>query len=629
MRHVTWSCLAVLLVPALAGAATEAVTGRVSVLPGPVNGVHVAGADVAVYGLPSDELSAKHLLLTHHRRDVLRDARATIVRGASASAPATERAFLDNPQAFWDAFTTKRFHDYDQQSTKIATRPLKIDRWVKGGDSLKHGDVTFRVIDTPGFTRGAVSYVAKIDKKIIAFTGDLIYGDAQLFDLYSFQDAVPEANIRGYHGYASRLGSLVPSLRKIQAEKPDIIIPARGPVIRNPNEAIEKLISRVQAVVRNYLSTQALNWYFKEKRLTQYGERVLGKDAGIKLMSYSLHQDTPDWIWVQGTSRMLISDEGRGFLLDCGNQRVIDGIKRLMEQKLVTRVDGIFVTHYHDDHTDSVAAAAKEFDCPVYATPEYEHILEHPDAYHMPAMTANAIADVKAMKSGSKLKWQEFDLTFFFYPGQAFYHGALLVKRKDFPQVFFIGDAFSPSGIDDYCLLNRNLIHEDAGYFKCLKMIRGLGPEYWLINEHIPHVFRFSPKELDYLESQYQKRKEVLSELFPWDDPNYGIDEQWAFFNPYGVKSKAESKVQLDVAITNHSPEHRTFHVKPQVPPGFRIVKAEQSLTLAPRRSGRLKIHVQTGKATGNFVVTADVESGTMKFNDWMEALITVEGDQR
>ena len=479
-------------------------------------------------------------------------------------APESEKELIETPNAFWDGFWTKRFHDYAQQSTKILTEPVKVGRWVKEGDTFDAGGVTFRALDTPGFTRGAVSYVAEIDGKRVAFTGDLIYGDGQLFDLYSFQDAIPEAKIGGYHGHASRLAVLIPSLRKIAAEKPDLIIPARGPVIRNPQEAIAKLIGRVEAYYRNYLSTNALNWYFKEERMTIKGRRVLGQNAEVKLMPLSVHEKTPDWIWENSTSRMLISDDGHGFLLDCGYQRVIDGVKQLMKDGLVKQVDGIFVTHYHDDHTNMVQAASEEFGCPIYATLEYEDILENPGAYHMPATTDKAMKDVIGLKSGHKMKWKEFEIELQFYPGQALYHGAILIRRNGGTPYYFIGDAFSPSGMDDYCLLNRNLLHDDTGYPFCLKRIRELGSDYWLINEHIPYVFRFSEKELDYLETNLQKRKEILDELLPWDDINYGIDEQWATFYPRGVSAKAGTPIELQVRILNHSPIARTFKVTPQ-----------------------------------------------------------------
>ena len=51
---------------------------------------------------------------------------------------------------------------------------------------------------------------------------------------------------------------------------------------------------------------------------------------------------------------------------------------------------------------------------------------------------------------------------------QMYNHGGLLVETDGHEPVFFIGDSFSPSGIDDYCLMNQNLMREDSGYFSLL-----------------------------------------------------------------------------------------------------------------------------------------------------------------
>jgi hypothetical protein len=261
---------------------------------------------------------------------------------------------------------------------------LKVERWVKDGDEIKWQGITFRVLETPGYTRGSVSYITELDGKRIAFTGDLIYGDGRIFDLYSFQDAISEAQIRGYHGYGSRLAELVSSLRKVAAEKPDVIVPARGPVISQPQEAIDRLVGRVQALYRNYLSTNALHW-------------------------------------------------------------------------------------------------------------------------------------------------------------------------------------------------------------------------------------------------RYRKRIEILKELFPWDDPNYGIDEQWAVFYPYGVSLSPGETAELEVRITNHSPVERTFHVTPHANEGLQLLDHQPSITLPPRRSGGLEIQIRAGSEACTTLVTADIRSEGMEFREWVEAFVTIE----
>ena len=78
-----------------------------------------------------------------------------------------------------------------------------------------------------------------------------------------------------------------------------------------------------------------------------------------------------------------------------------------------------------------VKAAAEFFKCPVYATTEYADVVENPGRYLMPGLTENAVPHVMAMEDGAKLKWNEYELTFRFFTGQMFYHGALLVQRPE------------------------------------------------------------------------------------------------------------------------------------------------------------------------------------------------------
>ena len=583
------------------------------------------GKGAWVYQAVGDDImKGGRLLLTHGRRDVL-PSPSSSYESWTVYAPEDERESLENPKAFWEAFRLKRFHDYEQQSTKVLASPFPVDHWLENGERVEIGETPLEVISTPGYTRGAISYIGVIDGKRTAFTGDLIYEGGRIIDLYSFQDAIPEAQIRGYHGYAARLANLVSSLEKLLKLDLDLIVPARGPLIRNPSEAMNLLLGRVRDVYRNYLSTNALNWYFKEDRMRTSGERVLGEGADIPLMSYSTHLETPDWILSQSTSRLIVSDDGFGFLLDCGSERVIDAVNDWIEQGLVRGIEGLFVTHYHDDHTDAVQKAAEVFGCPVYAVHEYKDVLENPAAYHLPAMTSNSILDVTGMEDGTKMQWREFNFTFHFYPGQAYYHGALMVEKPEHEPIFFIGDSFSPSGMDDYCLLNRNLMQKDTGYFLCMNKLRQISGDYWLINEHIPHIFRFSDVELGYLEHRYSQRHEIISELVPWDDPNYGIDEQWAFFYPYGAEMSGGSRREFEVRLTNHSPVPREFQITPRGKQGVIAKSGTIRLELPARATGKVKFEVQAPRKAGTYLVTADVVSGEMRFENWIEAMIIVD----
>jgi glyoxylase-like metal-dependent hydrolase (beta-lactamase superfamily II) len=173
----------------------EKLTASLSVARGPVNGVLIQrnGETLAVYGDPRPNAArSKQVLFTHHRRDVVWAGRAMVEHGAAAVGPASEKAFFDGATQFWDHYRTARFHDYANQSSRILAEPLPLARTVRGGDTIDWQGLTIRVIDTPGYTRGAVSYLIEIDGKRIACVGDLIYGNGQILDLFSLQDAIPQ-----------------------------------------------------------------------------------------------------------------------------------------------------------------------------------------------------------------------------------------------------------------------------------------------------------------------------------------------------------------------------------------------------------------------------------------------------
>lgn len=616
----------------LASAEAEQLSRHLRFLPGPANGalIRQGSNTLAVYGDPrSKSATVECVLFTHHRRDVVQVGRQLVERGAAAIVPEKERHYFENPAKQWEDFIKIRLRDTAQQTTKMITRPLPVKRGVKEGDIVEFGQLRFEVLDTPGFTRDAVSYVAVIDGRKVAFTGDLLHDGGRIYDLYSFQDRIPEAKIGGYHGYGARLQQLLQSLAKIEAIAPDLIVPARGPVIRDVTTSIQRLRERIKRLYRNYLSTNALYWYFKEDRMRACAERILGPNAQFDLMPYSRHEEMPEWVMNTGTTRLILSESGAAFMLDCGSERYIKFVKDLMAQGLIKRIEGIFVTHYHGDHTHYVQRAAEEFNCPVYATEEYEDILENPGAWHMPAGTPYAIKDVMGLRDRTTVRWHEYEFTFRFFPGQTLLHGALLVQKPGTKPIFFIGDAFTPSGLDDYCVLNRNLLHEDTGYLKCLDIVRDYEKQLgglWLMNEHVTYVFEYTDEQKDYLEQRYRERAAILRELFPWDDPNYGVDEQWAWFYPYGVDANAGDEIAFEFRFYNHSPKARTMRVIPNLPTGFTLVKGPLSVHVPARKEAvvPLKIRVTRTIPPGPHILTADVITEGIELREWAEAIVTI-----
>jgi len=608
---------------------TRKITKSVWICSGDVNGVYIHrnGEKLVIYGDPDDMIKkTEKVLFTHYRRDVIWAGQKLVQKGSLAVIPAQEKPYFTRVDSIWEKITSTRFHDYYCQTTKIGILPLEECRTVSGEEILKWQDINIKILNTPGFTRGSISYIADIDGKRFAFVGDLIYGNGKILDLYSFQDSLN--GIRGYHGYAVRLGQLVSSLQLIAEEKPDFIIPSRGSIITDPDSSIQNLIRQVRLLYKNYLSICAYRWYFPES-MKILSDHVIGPSDNNDFMPFSsvIQRISPSWYSLNANSRLIFAEDSSAFLIDCGMKDVFENLMKLKQCGRLKSIDGIFVTHYHDDHTDYINDVVEEFKCPVYITKELKDILENPGAYNMPCLTTDPISNLTVIQDRQKMQWKDFTLTFYFFPGQTLYHDAVLFEKINEEAIFFIGDSFTPSGIDDYCLLNRNLLHQGMGYFYCLDILKDLPDNVLLCNQHVEPLFAFSRQQLDYMINTLVERKAILKNILPWDNINYGIDGQWAGIYPYGQKADRGQTVDVAVKIFNHSDVSQTFILKPNLPVGFSAEPGINKLIIDPLNESEttFKLKVSEKVEAGLYLVTVDIEFSDWNLHEWCEAIIKIE----
>ena len=583
---------------------------------GPSNSVTV-GASTAVYGVPASTKGVKRVLVTHARRDVFGGAPEQV----NVIVPAAERELFENPARFWAALETGRFHDYAQLSTKVPVKPVRVARAVAEGDRLDEGSASIRVIETPGYTRGAVTYLIGAGRKKIACTGDLIYGDGQLFDLYSLQDAVPEAKARGYHGYAARAGELIASLRKVQAERPDVILPARGPAIQDPNAAIERLIARLQTFLASHYEVDALRWYWGDEN---HRIRSRAVERPMEIMPMAEQASLPGSILAIGNSRLIISRTGNAFLVDAGFGRLLEQLKKLRAEGKIKGVDGIWITHYHDDHTDYINDVVAEFGSRVYFTDRMKEVIGKPGAFRLPCLTTRPAPVQDAKRDGETMRWHEWEFTFWYFPGQTMYHGGLVAKQDGGDTYLFAGDSFTPSGMDDYCMQNRVILREGEGYDACLRRIASLPSRAWVLNQHVNPMFRYTEGQIARMRQELAKRSAALKALSPWQDINYMVDESWARIHPYGSEAGASAVVELELRLQNHGPARASHRVKWNVPEGWTLIEGQETVNIDARKEGSVKAKMRAGTA-GLHVVTADVTLGGKTLRQWTEALVRVK----
>lgn len=613
--------------------------------PGGTNAVLVRERDggpgvLAVYRAP-DGVTPDAVFLTDAHRDV-----AELAGKCGAEfifIGEKEKPFLADPRGvFWkDYLAGKRFNEESCESTNrpfspIPLREFSYKTWFSKNfltdDDPKFLSI-FQGLETPGLSPNSVSHVLDINGRRFIFSGDLIRDDGKISDIFRLQDNFPEAEIGPYHGFMARVPRLIASLEKIRTLNPDVLIPAHGPVIENPGEAIDTLISRLRAVYRNYLSTNALWWYFGERRMNASAAAIIGPDFDpetLDRMPESEKFENPDWLTGLATTRMIHSETGEVFLMDVCNDYIAEKILEMHRNGEIGNVTAMFVTHYHHDHNAGVPKVADFFSVPVYGVEPLADILERPRAYRMPCVQ-DIVVPITRKKDGETMKWNEFEFTFFDFPGQTFYHNALLVRRGDDRPIFFIGDSFTPTGIDDYCAWNRNLLKDGKGYLYCLSLYRKLDPRPMLVNAHVDPPFAFDDSRLDYMENALRERMRLLAELLAVPEINFGIDHIWCRLDPFAAAVKPGESTVLKMVITNHFDTPRDFRVELTPDDSFAFTISPepiQKITIPPGAEQAITWTLTpTSENAGTGFLSARVSTDDDSLVGRCEAVLTIIGE--
>ena len=600
-------------------------------------------------------LGCRRDVLTDTDRDAVREAVRFVERAEEKRLIVSEqeKEFLLDPQGvFWNDYLVKgRFNEESCAPTNRPWTPIDPTSieilGVKDGDVIERDEDRFiHILETPGFNPRAISYWYDTGEgRRIANTGNLILGDGKIANIYDLQDNFPEAEIGPYHGFMARAPKLIASLEKIRALKPDALMTERlpVPVIENPDQAIDTLIARLRAVYRNYLSTSALWWYFGEKRMNASAAAILGDDfnpAELDRMPEATKFENPDWLIGFSTTRMIRSETGEAFVMDVNGEREADQIIDMHKAAghsdtasfpsgEIGKVTGIFITHYHHDHNRGVPKVAEAFSAPVYGVEPLADILERPGAYRMPCLDKTVVAPVVRKNDGETMQWNEFELTFFDFPGQTLYHNALLVRRGTERPILFIGDSFTPTGIDDYCAWNRNLLQDGKGYLYCLDLIRKLDPPPMLVNAHVDPPFEFDTARLDYIKRALRERMKLLADLLVVPEINFGLDHAWCQLDPFVSTIPAGESITLKMVITNHFDKACKFHIvlEPDETFAFDISpELIREMTVAPGKEQAIEWMLKpTSNRVGKSFISAIVTTDDGSLTGRCEAVIITE----
>ena len=559
--------------------------------------------------------NVEQILFTHHHRDSA--VGFPISDNVRVGVPAKETAWFSEPDIFWnDPQYRWHLYNYHPHNLMLANAISVMDTYSDGAQ-FEWGPASLAVLETPGHTDGSVTYLIDVDGERFAFSGDLIYGEGQLWDLYSLQKGQQTSD---YHGFLGARDELTESLEKVRRASPTALIPTHGVVMDNPDRAIDALIQQLARCYDKYVAISALRHYFP-KLFAEFEGR-----AGH--MPIREGKPPPEFLRHFGTTWMIISENDEAFVMDCGSPNVIKQIQQLQADGEISEVTQFWVTHYHDDHVEAIPEFQTTFPCETITDSVVARVITNPIGFRLPCISPSVTRVDRITRDGDSWQWNEFTMTAYHFPGQTYYHGGLLVEGHGV-RMFFAGDSFTMAGIDDYCSGNRNLLGKDVGYEKCLRRIHQLKPTH-IFNCHVDPAFDFTDAEMQCMLDTLAEREKCYTELFPWDHANYGMDEHWVRCYPYEQEVALGETAHLRVEITNHSFEPRTAIARPILPSAWNIELSPAKTTIPARSDGHIDFSVpipMRRDALGKrVVVPVDIIYDTRPLGQFREAIFVLAG---
>jgi len=534
------------------------------------------------------------VLYTDHHRDQCEGAARLKQAGVKIAVPAAEARFFRNATDIWQGADTIL---YDRMNFRpdlfILRSSVEPDRELQPGESFHWEGLDIQVVPTPGPTDDSVSYLMDIDGQKLAFTGDLIFGPGKLWNFYMLQKRFP--GMRGdYWGFGGAAPELMASLDVVLSHRPAKLVPLHGVVMNDPPDAVGELKENIHAGMANYLTLAAWRIYFSGKfhdvpeNVTLPDNSRPAPDLDVPMLPALPLPQAPSWLhFAASTSWYIQADDGTIFLLDCGFYPVIDALAQLKKNGTIKGIDGIWITHYHDDHNQSVNAVRREYGAKLYLQKELQDIFENPYAYSMPALTPQSIHVDHPLSEGEVINWKGYKMTGYYFPGQTIFHDGLLIEH-DGTRIFMTGDSYADFGIDDYCSYNRNFVGKDEpGYEKCFRLLLKLKPDLLVASHWGPQPYsdEYMQKGLKLLE----ERRALFSVLFPWDDPNFGLDPAWVRAYPYRQFILPGQRVTIEARVYNHGGTPRQALAELRAPSGWRVERAAP-VTIPAHTEGKVRL---------------------------------------
>ncbi|MBA3244187.1 MAG: MBL fold metallo-hydrolase, partial [Actinobacteria bacterium] len=466
---------------------------------------------------------------------------------------------------------------------------------------------------TPGHTAGSVTYLVEVEGRLLAFCGDLVYGNGKLWSLAATQWS--------YSGVDGLVATHV-SCAVLADREPDVLLPSHGPVVDDPQQALQTVRARVQELVDLRLEHR---WDLADMHARPWApvtEHLLRNRASF------------------ANSYALVSESGAALLIDFGydvttglvpstqreaRRALLWPLDALRRDHGVTRIEAVVVTHYHDDHVAGVDLLRDVEGAEVWVPENVAPILTDPSRHDLPCLWFEPIAVDRVLGFDEPVRWHEYELRLHPLPGHTLYAAALELE-VDGRRVLATGDqqAGGERPMLNYQYRNRFRIDD---FVASAELYRSIRPDL-IVSGHWPPQ-EVTGELLDVLLADGRRLAQLHRDLLPLGEVDFGAATFdaggfGARIEPYRSFVRSGDRLALDVIVRNPFGREAVASVRLEVPEGWPAPPARES-SLAAHAEGIVRFELQAGAATRRARIGADLTVDGVPFGQQAEALVDVE----
>lgn len=552
------------------------------------------------------------VLVTHHHRDQVQGLRRAVEAGVEIWVPPVERELIAGVDDRWQQ--RQLDNNYNTREDRFSLlEAVPITGCVTEYRPMRFGGCEMLPLPTPGHTVGSVSYVASVDDRRVAFTGDLIYAPGKVWSLAATMWSYGETL-----GVASTLLSLL-ALRDLEL---DLILPSHGASITDPATAIDATVTELQRM----LDFRGSHIDLRDWLETPY----------VSLTPHLLHNRTSQsygYVLKSRSGKALLFDYGYDFTtgLPAGTDRAgrrpwLYTIERLKREQHIDRVDVVIPTHYHDDHVAGINLLREVEGTRVWAPDNFSDVLERPDRYDLPCLWYEPIPVDRVLPIGETVIWEEYEISIDELRGHTAY-AAAYAFAVDGTRVVVSGDQ-QDFGWGRHALPERlNYIYQNRvtldDFVESARLYRRLHPDLMVGGHWAPRWT--APDYLEMLATRGELFRELHRSLLPLEEVDLGLEGFAARIEPYRSEVGAGATIELEVWVRNPFPEAGEARVELVIPPGWRADPAVAVTALAGRSARTVRFSLRTGsQPVRRARIGADVTIGERRLGQHAEALVTV-----